>query len=317
MVNNIINRQYLSKSKNIKAIKLEGEMHMSVATDFSTLIENLKVVNEGTISTRYKAITKRINLDFWGSESETNHSRYVGSVGRGTAIKGISDIDMLMQLPKKEYDKYNAYKTNGQSALLQAVKNSIKTTYSTTDVGGDGQVVVVQFTDMKFEVLPAFITDDGYYLHPDSNNGGSWKKTDPVTEILAINEMNQKYSAKVKDLGKMARAWKEKCNVPIPGILIDTLAYNFISTWENNDKSFLYYDFMTRDFLNYLSKMDSKQTYWLTPGSRRYAYRNGNFETKAKNSYADAIKAIEYETNSKSFSAKQEWRKIFGSYFPV
>lgn len=290
---------------------------MSVSTDFSTLINNLKIDNESTISMRYKAITKRLNTDFWGSNSEINHSRYVGSVGRGTAIKGISDIDMLMQLSKQEYDKYNAYISNGQSALLQAVKNSIKKTYPTTDIGGDGQVVVVQFTDMKFEVLPAFITEDGYYLHPDSNNGGSWRKTDPITEIQAINDMNQKYTAKVKHLAKMARAWKEKCNVSIPGILIDTLAYNFIDTWEYNDKSFLYYDFMTRDFLKYLSERDPKQTYWLTPGSRRYAYRAGSFETKAKNSYSDAIKATEYETAKKTYSAKQEWRKIFGSYFPI
>ena len=46
----------------------------------------------------------------------------------------------------------------------------------------------------------------------------------------------------------MVRAWKEKCNVPISGILIDTLAYKFIENWTYKDKSYLYYDFMSRDF---------------------------------------------------------------------
>lgn len=40
----------------------------------------------GIISSRYKRITKSINQTFWGSNSETAHSYYVGSYGRGTAI---------------------------------------------------------------------------------------------------------------------------------------------------------------------------------------------------------------------------------------
>ena len=34
----------------------------------------------GIISSRYKRITKSINQTFWGSNSETAHSYYVGSV---------------------------------------------------------------------------------------------------------------------------------------------------------------------------------------------------------------------------------------------
>lgn len=34
-------------------------------------------------SLRYKRITKAINTEFWDSTSETDHSFYVGSYGRG------------------------------------------------------------------------------------------------------------------------------------------------------------------------------------------------------------------------------------------
>ena len=74
-----------------------------------------------TISARYKTITKAVNREFWNSISETAHSLYVGSYGRGTAI-GTSDIDILFELPRSEYDRYDIYKGNGQSRLLQAVK---------------------------------------------------------------------------------------------------------------------------------------------------------------------------------------------------
>ena len=59
-----------------------------------------------TVSQRYKRITKAINLEFWGSNSETEHSFYVGSYGRGTAID-TSDIDILVELPIKLKMKMN------------------------------------------------------------------------------------------------------------------------------------------------------------------------------------------------------------------
>lgn len=105
------------------------------------------------ISKRYKRITKAVNSEFWSSNSETAHSLYVGSYGRGTATTD-SDLDVLLSLPRSEYERYDMYRGNGQSRLLQAVKSAVSETYSTTDVKGDGQVVVVSFSDgMKFELL--------------------------------------------------------------------------------------------------------------------------------------------------------------------
>jgi hypothetical protein len=40
----------------------------------------------------------------------------------------------------------------------------------------------------------------------------------------------------------MARAWKYPWDVPIGGLLIDTLAYRFMQNWTNSDKSCFSYD---------------------------------------------------------------------------
>ena len=114
----------------------------------------------------------------------------------------------------------------------------------------------------------------------------------------------------------MARAWKGNCNVPMSGILIDTLAYKFINDWEYKDKSYLYYDFMSRDFFKYLKELDEDQSYWLAPGSQRYVWKNGEFHTKAKTAYNNAVSAISYENSNYSYSAKQKWREIYGTKFP-
>lgn len=87
------------------------------------------------ISTRYKRVTRAINSEFWNSSSEIAHSLYVGSYGRGTAID-TSDIDILVELPEDEYNRYDSIKGNGQSRLLQAIKNAILQTYPKSDTCG-------------------------------------------------------------------------------------------------------------------------------------------------------------------------------------
>src|SRR5437762_11145679 len=107
---------------------------MGLADWFSTFCANLQIQDNGTISSRYKAITQRLNTDFWSTTSDTAHSLYVGSYGRNTAIQGFSDLDMLFQLPYSVFTQYDSHVGNGQSALLQAVKTSIEKTYSKTSL---------------------------------------------------------------------------------------------------------------------------------------------------------------------------------------
>lgn len=292
---------------------------MGLAKWFSDFNSNLKVQDGGTISTRYKNITKRLNTDYWNTTSDTSHSRYVGSYGRGTATEGFSDLDMIFQLPYAVYERYNNYSENGQSALLQAVKVSIEKTYSTTSIKGDGQVIIVPFDDgITFEIVPAFINDDDSYTFADSNNGGSWRTTNPKPEMAAIKNRNNACNSNLVPLCRMMRAWKGKWNVPIGGLLIDTLAYQFIENWEHRDKSFIYYDYMSRDFFKWMSEQSKDQEYWKAPGSGQYVYGKGRFQYKAKQCYKLALEAIEHETaaTKHEWSAKQKWREIYGTKFP-
>ena len=291
---------------------------MSVSDYFSTFCSNLRMDADtvSKIQSRYHQITKRINIDYWDSESTTIHSLYVGSYGRGTEI-WTSDIDIIVQLPWSIYLKYDAYISKGQSSLLQDVKSVLQKTYSTSHIKGDGQVIGINFSDgINFEIVPAFLNTDGSYTYPDTNNGGSWKVTDPKSEIDAMNTRNNATNKNLKRLCRMARAWKQKCNVPMSGILIDTLAYKFIDGWEYKDKSYLYYDYMSRDFFEYLKDLDKDQSYWLAPGSQRRVWKNENFQSKAKTAYDNAISAIAYETNNNAYSSKQKWREIYGTKFP-
>ncbi len=290
---------------------------MSVSTKFSKFNSDIRISdsNKEKISSRYKQITKRLNTDFWSTSSENNHSLYVGSYGRGTDTR-VSDIDMLFTLPYDVYVQYNNYNGNGQSALLQAFKKSIETTYAHTSLKADGQVVVVPFTDgITFEVVPCFINTDGSFTHPCSNNGGSWKKTNPKPEIETLKWRNVICNSNLKRLCRMIRIWKYEKNVPMGGLLIDTMAYNFICNWEHSDKSYIYYDYMIRDFFKFLKDQDPQQSYWKALGSGQFVYRDDNFEYKALVAYNKAVDACRLEAEKKTYSANIKWREIFGSKF--
>jgi len=292
---------------------------MGLADWFSEFCGNLAVTNTESISYRYCRLTRQLNTDFWSTTSESSHSLYTGSYGRNTAISGFSDLDMLFQLSYDLYVQYDGYSGNGQSALLQAVRASIKNTYSTTEIRGDGQVILVPFNDgMTFEVVPGFLNKDDSYTFPDANGGGSWKTTDPKTEIRAIRERNNVCNGNLVRLARMLRAWKRNWDVRIGGLLVDTLAYQFIENYEHREKSFLYYDFMCRDMFKWMSEQSEEQSYWRAPGSGQYVLGKGLFQYKAKRCYNIALEAIAYETKTpkQEWAAKNSWREIFGTAFP-
>ena len=61
------------------------------------------------------------------------------------------------------------YLSNGQSALLQAVKNSIGNTYANSYIGADGQIVALNFDDgIRFEILPVFVNSSNTFTFADS-----------------------------------------------------------------------------------------------------------------------------------------------------
>jgi len=288
---------------------------MSIAGDFKSFVENLKITETSatTISDRYGKITKALNKKYRNTESTTDNSLQVGSYGRFTAIKGISDLDMIYEMPASEWGRFKEEGTGRQSALLQEMKEAIKVSYPTTKMRGDGQVVVVEFGDQVVEVVPGFKQDNGSYKYPDTKEGGKWKNTDPKPEIKAIREANQ-VTSNVRRLCKMARAWRSKQGVNMGGLLIDTMVYNFFqSTDIYNNKGYKFYDQLCRDFFEYLSGLPN-QDYYKAPGSKQDIYVKSKFQGKAKKAYNLCLKAIEAEGKA---SANRNWKQVFGRNFPA
>jgi Adenylyl/Guanylyl and SMODS C-terminal sensor domain/Second Messenger Oligonucleotide or Dinucleotide Synthetase domain len=284
---------------------------MSIADIFSQFITNLAISNTETISLRYGELTAALNKEFRETESKTANTLQVGSFGRKTGINGISDLDMLYIMPKS---KWEIYKDNKQLKLLQDVKKAIRTRYPHTAVRVDRLVVTVTYTDFQVEVQPVFEQDDGSYKYPDTNDGGNWKITKPREEMTAVADLDEKKNSNLRRLCKMARAWKNKHGVGLGGLLIDTLAYNFLDSTDYYDKkSFLYYDWMSRDFFKYLSELPRQDRY-NAPGSNQHVKVKKAFQRKAKKAYKLCLDAITAETSD---GVNDKWKKVYGRPFPA
>lgn len=234
---------------------------------------------KSTISMRYRTVTRAMNQEFWNSQSETQNSLYVGSYGRGTAID-TSDLDILVELPESEYNRFDYARGNGQSRLLQAVRNAVQTVYPRSDVRADGQVVKIAFSDgMQFEILPVFRNVDwfgqwnGTYKYPDTNMGGNWRSTNPKAEQDAMRQKNNICNGLLYDTCKHLRRVRDDhySSYHLSGIVIDSFVYTAIGDWhwlrdgETSTSSSVSYEDV---LLNYFKQQTAWSTLYLTaPGS--------------------------------------------------
>jgi len=161
---------------------------MGLAEWFKDFCSNLTIKDGGTISTRYKSITQRLNKDYWNTTSETAHSLYVGSYGRNSATQGFSDLDVIFQLPYTEYERYNKYSGIPRQKTLKYHHQGVATL---TGISGS----------FKMEWVAAL----------DRNT----QTTNPKPEIVTIKARNNLTNGNLVQLCRMIRTWKQKWSVPI------------------------------------------------------------------------------------------------------
>ena len=279
---------------------------------FEQFRRNLAVKNADAISRSYRQVTEKLNLKYYKYESSTLHCRQVGSYGRHTAVDGVSDLDMVFILPWEVYERFQKYENNKQSSLLGEVRLALIEKFPNRTVRAQQQVVSIDFYDYIVEVVPAFLNEDGSYTYPDANNGGTWKTCNPVAEIEEINNLHKLKNYNLKRLCKMIRAWKNDHGVPMKGMLIDTLCYQFFkNTTAYDTRTYSSYGEMTKDFFAYIISIDQEKQDWRAPGSGSIVTKNGNFHPKAKKAFRRLQEALDNPN-----SAHEKWSTVFGEHFP-
>lgn len=281
---------------------------MQVKDDFNEFISNLQIDNFDDINTSLEGIAKKLNQKYYDN-STTDNYLMVGSMGRNTSIKGESDIDVIYELPDEVFERFDDYESNGQSQLLNEIRDVLKEKYPSTDIKGDGQVVVISFTKYKIELVPGFKQDNNSYKYPDTHDSGSWKITKPILEIEEANNMINNTST-YRDICQMIREWKANNGVTICGLLIDILIKDFLdNNYEYKWKPKSDYYELLKSVFKYLSDQDEDRKQWNAMGSNQIIEnKNFNFIKKGKKAYNKLPNSTDESSTL---------RELFGSRFPI
>ncbi|WP_172848285.1 SMODS domain-containing nucleotidyltransferase [Burkholderia pseudomallei] len=288
-----------------------------VISRFSRFLDNLQLtlLQQVDGQTKKNGVVSCLNAAYYGSNSDIDNSFYIGSWGKGTAIRPPRDVDIYFVLPPSAYWRLSAYKHNGQSALLQEVKGVLQNRYpKTTYIRGDGPVVLVGFESYSVEVVPAFLLDNGGYWVCSTKNGGACVQTSPWAEIVHINSSDQRNGANLRPLVRMLKSWQANCSVPIKSFHLELITVEYLDQSPWRLSGFFWYDWLVRDFFLYLC--NRANTFVVAPGTGEWMWLGDAWKSKAETAYGRAVKASAFEAQNLMIAAGEEWQKIFGLDIP-
>ena len=274
---------------------------------FDTFCENIRLTGkqEEDAKVKYDGVCETLNNYYYEESKYDGSTKFLfGSYKKKTNIRPLTtsqDVDVIFKMPIEEFDKYNNTAGNGQSALLQKIKDILKDKYTTTDkIKGWGKVVLVQFADgtHNVEVVPAWEQENGTFKIPNTEDGGRWEIFNPRNDINSFEESNKNTKGLTADLTRILKKWKrEVSSLSLKSYAIENYVIDFLSGYSASNKD---YDIIVRDSFVYLH--DSV---------------DGSNKSYIETALDRANKAIDYAEEENYQKANDEWQKIFVDEFPA
>lgn len=285
-------------------------MATTITSSFQKLKENLEItgLQKSTVSTRQENVR-----DVVAGEMDVLDSFLTGSYSRSTMISPLSeaDIDIFIVLDPKYYE------TDGQANLLDKVKRALLKTYTKTPkISRNGQAVTITFTDFVVDVVPAFNRKGGGYLIPNSVQK-AWIATNPKTHVDVMIQENKNHNGDLVPIVKMIKGWNKNINNDFVSFYLELLAIKIFKNITISDFSSgmgFFFD-KGRDGIKY--KVHDPVDYGGQINGLRNCKTVEDAVSRFETAYNRAIKAEQYAKKGNIESAVNEWKKIFGDYFPA
>lgn len=141
-----------------------------------------------------------------------------GSFSRETFIRGRSDVDVFAQVTLDEIRWGNERKSS--FTVLDNFRKQIEARLPNTRVGRDVHAIVVEFSDMDMDVVPAAWAGFSaqhkrpLYLIPDGNGG--WMESNPEIHNAYIESKNLESRGKLRAVAQLFKFWRGCRNATIP-----------------------------------------------------------------------------------------------------
>ena len=150
----------------------------------------------------------------------------MGSYKRGSAVGRFSDVDLLAVLRTSEVKLGDSWKSS--TAVMQNVRKALLSRFPDTDVGRDGQAVVVRFADGEdpVDVVPAVYVAAGANNYPTyaiPDGAGGWMESSPQAHNRYIGDRDG--GGKLPNVARIAKWWKisREVEIPLSGFHVEML----------------------------------------------------------------------------------------------
>ncbi len=275
---------------------------------FKTFASNIRLteLQEQDAETKYKGVCKKLHDHYYDTQYNGATKLLFGSYKTKTNTRPLSadqDVDVIFKITEETFERFDNHENNGQSALLQEIKNILNEKYTTTDkISAWGKVVLVSFSDghHNIELLPGYEKEDGTFLIPNTENGGFWENFDPRLQIKNFQKRNQISNGLAAELTRIIKTWIQNTstlNYKSYKVLTDVISFLKNDFIEGADYEEYYA--VLKNFFDYLKRVC-----------------DNNIINHVNTAYNRIIKAIEYMDENKPKEASEELIKIFGNQFP-
>jgi len=285
-------------------------MATTISSSFQKLKENLEItgLQKNTVSTRQENVR-----DVVVGEMDVLDSFLTGSYSRSTMISPLSeaDIDIFIILDPKYYE------SNGQASLLDKVKRALLKTYTKTPkISRNGQAVTITFTDFIVDVVPAFNRKGGGFLIPNSVQN-TWIETNPKIHVDVMTSENSSHNGDLVPIVKMIKGWNKNINNDFVSFYLELLAIKIFKNITISDfpSGMRFFFDKGREGIKY--KVHDPVEYGGQINGLRNCKTVDDAVNRFETAYNRTIKAEQYAKNDNIENAVDEWRKIFGDYFPA
>jgi hypothetical protein len=238
----------------------------------------------------------------------------IGGLGKGTAIQPADTVDLLYELPMTM--RHNESPGGGPLVLLD-VAAALGQQYASVEPDKRWLTVLPSPGGPAVRVIPAFPCAAGGYLMVDAGSPGAgsshWRQINPPAEAAKLDAADQASAGKATHLILMLKAWRRHRRIPLSPFGIELLVTEFVSVWNYQRRSLLFYDWMMRDFFFWLRFQGGQKM--PIPGTPDALQFDRSWLGPAEEAYLNATQACLLERDNNNPEAEIRWRQIFGPAF--
>ncbi|MFN3707401.1 SMODS domain-containing nucleotidyltransferase [Microcella sp.] len=170
----------------------------------ATAFEVLHSRNVPTEAERSAAVRHRASIEKSLSALENFGLRETGSFRHATAVRGHSDVDVLVSLA--------GGRPASSDTALDRVRLALTSSFPYTTIRVSRPAVAVNFAggNERWEIIPGYYQrasgDHAIYSIPAP--GGGWMETAPTAHLAYVTDVNRSPSGGAKGLARLLKTWK-------------------------------------------------------------------------------------------------------------